>query len=93
MNNLQMTKKYIKKIEKEVYKKFPWTDFKIRFLEDIDYRLEVYFYYKGKKAKLFFDVNNDMLIQFEGAEDFARAYVRYLEIEINRLINSKNERN
>lgn len=93
MNKLKITKNLYKTIEKEVYKKFPWTDFKIRFLENTDYRLEVDFYYKGKKEKVVFNVNNDMLIQFEGAEDFARAYVRHLEIEINRLINSENERN
>lgn len=93
MNKLKITKNLYKTIEKEVYKKFPWTDFKIRFLEDMNYILEVDFYYKGKKEKTTFMITNDILIQFEGAEDFARAYVRHLEIEINHLINSKNERN
>lgn len=93
MNKLKITKNLYKTIEKEVYEKFPWTDFKIRFLENTDYRLEVVFYYKGKKEKTTCIITNDSLKDYDEAETFTKDYMKSLEAEINRLINSENERN
>lgn len=93
MNKLKITKNLYKTIEKEVYEKFPWTDFKIRFLENTDYSLEVDFYYKGKKEKMTFMITNDILKDYDEAESFAKDYIKNLEFEINRLINSEIERN
>lgn len=89
MNKLKITKNLYKTVEKNVYEKFPWTNFRVRFLENADYRFEVDFYYNGKIKRANCTINNDILKDFEEAEDFAKEYIRNLEFEINRLIDSE----
>lgn len=79
MNNLQITKKFIKKIEKKIYAIHPNSDLKIRYLDSGRYALYFSTFYKGTSIFIEYDISNDFLEKYELEEKVIKFIVQQLE--------------
>lgn len=79
MNNLQITKNFIKKIERKVYALHPNSDLKVRFLDSGRYAIYFSTFYKGTSIFIQYEVCNDFLEKYEFDEQVIKFIVQQLE--------------
>ena len=79
MNNLQITKNFIKKIEKKVYAIHPNSDLKIRFLDSGEYAIQFVTFYKGTSIFIEYPILIEFLAKYEVEEKVIKFIVQQIE--------------
>lgn len=79
MNNLQITKNFIKKIEKVVYAIHPNSDLKVRFLDSGEYAIKFVTFYKGTSISIEYPILIDFLAKYDVEEKVIKYIVQQLE--------------
>lgn len=79
MNNLQITKNFIKKIERKVYDIHPNSDLKVRFLDSGEYAIQFVTFYKGTSIFIEYKISNYFIEKYEFDEQVIKFIVQQLE--------------